>query len=813
VLTQAQYEHPEALPGGAPWREHFRLLAEACEPRAELVDYAILARQVQAIVLDRAGERSAAFGVLEAALARFPEEAYSIYLRLELGTLQRDEHAFGRALENLREAERLVREQKGAGADASFATNLPVFEALVASELGAATESLGMTDSALAYLERADGLARALDEASGPAVWGANLVYRLNMAINREQERDVATLRRRLEESPWRDLLPPATAAQIRVRLAISRTTEAFRKLAPPGAGEEELAALVAGDLKVHERLIALRFLAQSRIDRGALEEGRAALEEARLLLDATPESEPAHLHLLGLKARLLEQGGAARAELQGFLVEELRPAWERYLELGESLPMEEGGVSPLLFDWVRASLSRLLTLELAVDEEGRGAELAFAWLARLHAIGTFAREQGLAAPSTAEVRAALLAPGRGLLAYVPGRERSLVFALTLEEIRVLEAGPAFELDRAARTLEEALQAAIGRPSPAAEERMELALSRASEAFLPEGVRDLVRGWTSIVVVGLDDFGYVPFEALSLEEPLGRTHAVLHEPSLPVGVWLAERGKALELPSGPVVLYLGNGDPSLGGRPELAGFWLEGERLGVEAFQRYGRAYVVIEPAELDELAARLARAPLATFLVHGVYDATRVRPAGILVAPEEPDGAWFAEALEKPPAFPLAVIAACGTDRAPLRRGDDGRAHLRASFFRRGAACVATAALALELEATLDFQTAVHERLAAGDTVAEAFHAARRSARPEAHGVTPVHAHLMHVFGAGDLRLPPAPRSAAEHDANGNEAAEDGGLRRWWLAGLCLGGVGLLAGLVATFRRRHRRNPSHRQG
>ncbi len=787
-------------------------MAEACEPRAELVDYAILARQVQAIVLDRAGERTAAFGVLEAALARFPKEAYSIYLRLELGTLQRDEHAFGRALENLREAERLV-EQHVAGANATLASNLRIFEALVASELGAAMDSLGMTDSARAYLERADGLARALGEDKGPAVWGANLVYQLNMAINREQERDVAALRQRLEESPWRDLLPPATAAQIRVRLAISRTTEAFRKLAPPGAGEEELAALLAEDLKVHERLIALRFLAQSRIDRGAREEGRAALEEAGRLLDATPESEPAHLHLLGLEARLLEQDGAARAELQRFLTEELRPAWERYLTLGASLPMEEGGVSPLLFDWVRASLSRLLTLELAVDEQGQGAERAFAWLARLHAIGTFAREQGLAAPSVADVRAALLTPGRGLLAYVPGRERSLVFALTLEEYRVLEAGPAFELDRAARTLEEALQAAIGRPSPAAEERLALALARASAAFLPEPVRELVRGWTSIAVVGLDDFGYVPFEALGVDEPLGRTHAVLHEPSLPVGVWLAERGKARELPSGPVVLYLGNGDPSRGGRPEMAGFRLEGERLGVDAFRKHGRACEVLEPAQLDELAARLARTPLATFLVHGVYDATRVRPSGMLVAPEEPDGAWFAEAIEKLPEFPLAVVAACGTDRAPLRRGDDGRAHLRASFFRRGAACVATAAVALELEATLDFQAAVHERLAAGDSVAEAFLAARRSARPEAHGVTPVHAHLMHVFGAGDLRLPAAPRLAEERAADGNEAAEDSGLRRWWLAGLCLGGVALLAGLAATFRRRHRRYPSHRRG
>jgi hypothetical protein len=302
-------------------------------------------------------------------------------------------------------------------------------------------------------------------------------------------------------------------------------------------------------------------------------------------------------------------------------------------------------------------------------------------------------------------------------------------------------------------------------------------------------------------VLGLDDFGYVPLEGLRGPggEPVGVTHAVTYQPSLPVAVWLVRRARALAPATGPAVYYVGDGDPARGGRPELPAFELDPDRLGLRALDRAGVPRIALDPGDAERLPTALAAAPLAAFFLHGVYEGARVLPAGILVVPEEPGGAWFAEEVAALPPCPVALIAACGGDRAPLRRGDDGRGHLRSSFFRSGSVCVATATLALEVEATADLVALVNARLAAGDSVAEAFRAARAAARPEERGVHPVHSSLLHVFGAGGV-TPLAPR------AEWRAASER--RRSGWLPWLAGGAIALLGAYVVSRRWWHHRSP-----
>lgn len=778
-------------PDGAPWSEALGLLAAQLEGRPEQDNWAALAAQAHATRFDREGRRAEALAVLEAAIERHRDRPYAMFLHIDLGALLRDEHEFGRALTELRAAQALIEESKGRLVDPSFEANRRVFEAVVASELGAAQETLGMTDSAADSFERADELASALDDTNGPSVYGGNLMYRLNLALNRERWNEVQSLRGVYEAHAWRDLVPDMQAQAIRARFAIADVAAASRGSAPPGTGEAELRSLLQLELSPDEELRATAFLAESLLDRGALEEARQTLATAHVLIGATQGQEPRRLHVLGLSARLLRADGAPRERQEAFLSGELRPGFEAFLAEAQRGPLEEAGISLLYNDWMRAALCELFELELSVDEDGEGSERAFTWLARLHAVGTFSREHGLGAPSLAVVREALLIPGRGLLVYVPGRSTSYAFALDDAGLAVHRLGPAWALDDAARQLEETIQSVVGAPSARSHARLAASVAEATEAFVPSGIAATLLRWRSVTVAGLDDFGYVPLEALQPAggEAIGTTHEVTYQPSIPVGVWLARRAAERPPTAGPAVLYVAQGDPALAGRTDLAPVRVDPERLGGAAFARAGVPWRLLGPDDAPELAGALSGARLATFLAHGLYDEERVRPAGLLLAPEEEEGAWFADTLEGLSSPPVTVVAACGTDRAPLRRGDDGRGHLRASFFRVGGDCVATATLALDLEAAVALIGQVNERLAAGDSVAAAFHAARLA--PQPGGVHPVHAHLLHVFGAGDARpVASAPaKSAVERPADP--------ARTTWPWALT-GAVGLLLALAA---------------
>lgn len=773
-----------------------------------MVAYELLARQVQADDHNRLGQRELAIEVLRTALDEDGDQPYALGLRVDLGTYLRANHEFGQGLAELRAAESAIEELRRGDPPDYLVDFVNGRDVILRNELGQACTSLGMNDQALAYFEQARALALE-QEAEGPANWGANLVYRLHLATSRLATGEVEPLRAHYESHEWRERLPAETRGQIEMRLAIARTIEARFGKRPPGDGEAELREVLDSGLKVEEQLMGCSFLAQSLLDRGELDEAELWLEKASALSGPELSLPRTQLQLSGLRALLARRRAAPLAVRRDLLERELRPTLDSFLARARQGPMEEAGVSLLHYDWSRAAWAELFESELDCAEEGDGPERAFDWLARLHAAGTLARALGLPAPGLPELRAELLGPHSALLAYAPGRVQSHAFWLTRSDLEVVRLGGSRELEQAAREVEDALRAAL-QGSASSEQlralqrgRLDARLDAATDLFLPSELQDRLAGQDAVHVVGLDDFGYVPFEALRGFDgrPVGFRLEIVHQPSLPLALALARRAAAAPGPRPGAVpralLFLGSGDPARGGRPRLASLPMEPSELDIAALDRAGLEVAVLGPSELPSLGAGLAEASFAAFLAHGLYDPARLRPAGLLLDPERPGGAWFAGNFEERSAPPLVLVAACGADLAPLRRGDDGSGHLRAAFFRAGSACVAAATLPLELEATQTFLASVHRALADGQTAARAFLEARRELGSGDPAGIPEHALLLQLFGAGDrLRLPVHP-AAPSHERAGPSIPEARSRLAWWI------GAGLACALAWTLSRR----------
>jgi CHAT domain-containing protein len=99
-----------------------------------------------------------------------------------------------------------------------------------------------------------------------------------------------------------------------------------------------------------------------------------------------------------------------------------------------------------------------------------------------------------------------------------------------------------------------------------------------------------------------------------------------------------------------------------------------------------------------------------------------------------------------------LVIVSACGGSRGPRRPGDDSLADLGGAFLRAGAPAVMVSGGALELTATIDLMESVHERLAAGDSPAEALRVARSARAPGTSVEHDLAAARLQIFGAGHV-------------------------------------------------------------
>jgi hypothetical protein len=195
---------------------------------------------------------------------------------------------------------------------------------------------------------------------------------------------------------------------------------------------------------------------------------------------------------------------------------------------------------------------------------------------------------------------------------------------------------------------------------------------------------------------------------------------------------------------------------------------------------------------------AELAERRALTIVAHGLYEPTRERPAGLLLAGGE---ALWCEDVETLRAPALVTLVACGAARAPIRRGDDGRSGLGAAFLRAGAETIVLGAGDLELALGLLLDRAFHERLCAGDPPAEALRGARAALQETGLGRQALlQALLVRVLGLGGERLIPIDEALPIDEARGaGEARAPAKNVALALAGLAF--VGLLLGLA--WRRR----------
>jgi hypothetical protein len=305
------------------------------------------------------------------------------------------------------------------------------------------------------------------------------------------------------------------------------------------------------------------------------------------------------------------------------------------------------------------------------------------------------------------------------------------------------------------------------------------AAAAAGRVLLPAALEAYIEGWTDLLLVGVDDIGYVPFELLPCAggSTQGARRSIRYCPSIPMALHLAR--SAAVLPPAPPRARLVLAPEIGAGRSEAMGVPAltvreEQVRSLLTALRADAQVYVGRDALGrwlgLDQ-GESLA---LLHLLAHGIQDPSRERPAGLLLAVDASGkGTFWAEDIEALRVPPLVLITACGAGRAPLRRGDGGRSDLAAAFLKSGALTVVLPTTDLELAATLRVTQRLFEQLSRGARAAEGLRAVREDLAREGDTTAALHAHLLHVVGGFAPAWPP-------QEAPTGMPAVDG---RWLLA------------------------------
>jgi hypothetical protein len=358
-------------------------------------------------------------------------------------------------------------------------------------------------------------------------------------------------------------------------------------------------------------------------------------------------------------------------------------------------------------------------------------------------------------------VRGELIGADEALFVYFPAPDSSHVFVVDADTLRHFALPPSVELREAENSLVRALSSpprheADGSVSPADAQRWRRAARRLGTLVLPEEARAFVAEHRAVTVVGADLLSWFPFECLLLddERTIGEAIAVSHLPSVPFGLALRRRDR---LPVGDVAFRLiaapEHSRSTRAAWPELESLPVD-KRALLRVAARYAKAELFLGR---DATRAALLAEPAATvvqLLCHGVYDASRLRPAGLLLAPDPAgayDGPLWCEDAELQPTADLVVLAACGAGRGPQRRGDESVNHLGGAFLGAGARAVVQSHADLDYRATLRLSETLHARLATGGTSpAEALRAARAELRADPRFDHPYYHSLLQVLGLG---------------------------------------------------------------
>jgi CHAT domain len=625
---------------------------------------------------------------------------------------------------------------------------------------------VGANDLALGELREARARAEVLAD---PETLGVVVLEELNLAVAIDAHHQSALILERARAADWYADIPDSLEAEHQLRVAVGRGEQERQDPSLPPEAIPLLEAVIARpELPGGDRLIGQLRLAGLYLEAGRLDDCALLADRCRGQFGSSDnpceraESNRRTVDLAVLDARLGLARGAARDELEQTLAR-LRETFGSMLAGWRDAPTRDAGLG-LLHTRDRLGIAEVLvSLVLALEGE-EGPARALAVVAQVQAEGSLARALGARAPTVEEVLAEVLPPGGGLLVLLPGAAVSHLFCVDAARgVTVHTTPPVYRLDPLRRELLEQLTLSLRahRETP----RLEPALAELSRLLLPQDVRDRIRGWSELAVVGVDGAGYVPFELLRGpgNERLGDLLPVRYLPSLAVAMHLARRS-AQRPPAGTGISLFAAPDAQLDGNGS------RGLDFGSAELQRLREvAPFTWEPrlaraATLDGLRTTDLRGAFALHLIaHGAPTQDSSRPAGLVLhgsgGPQVLTPA-MAEALRVPR---LVFLTACSTWRGPLRRGDDGRHHIGGSLLLAGADNVLLSTLEVEYRSHLALLAEFYRALAGGADPAHALHAARLARRADPSPGR----YLIHAVGPPlPLRVPLA---AVENETHPN--------------------------------------------
>ena len=543
--------------------------------------------------------------------------------------------------------------------------------------------------------------------------------------------------------------------AQVRVQLGLAQS-ESAREREDRAAFEEARRSLRAGLAEAPATFVltARNALTDLALRDRDWEGARVELEAAAEVLgqiDSTREAALWESHA----SRLALGTGAGTPELRRRLLS-LDRAWQASLSSWLSVPRSVDGIGFLHLGSQRLVLSERIRLLLALDESASGCARALSVLIEAHGIGTLARTLGVGQVGLSDVRGELLSDDSGALVWFPAQDRTHLFLVDREVVQHEELESRDVLLRHVRTFQELLTTPpaggeASRKRAAALERAEEALGL---ALIPEAVRDRLRRWRRVHLVGLELLREPAVEAVSIDGvELGLSHAVVRTPSLPLSVGLARR------PADPLERVVLIGPPTLGQQaldlaPRAARIELERGPIDVlrRALKRLGAGEASGRSATLEELRRRSADAGLLAIVAHGAFlDDSGGRPALLLAPTSEHDGLVAREELEGIEAPSRVVLLACGSARGPERLGDDGVASLIGALEIAGARTVVASREDLPRDATYLLAGALFTHMAEGHDVAESLRRARLEVSRDKDFRDPYFWALLQVAGTGE--------------------------------------------------------------